>query len=155
MPSTSKTAPPENALLQAMLDHIPVMVIIMELSSGKVTVNRYFETILGHSGDEGLHEDFIKGLFPLPAKRQLPHGRAALEWEFTSAAGAPVLTSWSAIRVSENIMLGIGTDPGGHNPARTVTKGEPMPGMKDMAEEALRRSEEHFRRITENAPDMI
>ncbi len=106
----------EHALLQAIIDHIPVMITLYEPSTRVLRLNREFERLTGWSTAEAQHVDLMQRCYPDPARREeVRRFMASLEdgWRdiaMTARDGRVIETSWSNVRLADDTRIGIGLD---------------------------------------------
>jgi PAS domain S-box-containing protein len=106
----------DSALLQTIIDRIPVMISVYEPNTKILRLNREFERLTGWSTDAARHVDLMAQCYPDPAYRAkirahmdaLPH-----EWhdvEMTTKDGPTIETSWTNVRLPDDTRVGIGLD---------------------------------------------
>ncbi|MEP1061257.1 CHASE2 domain-containing protein [Stenomitos frigidus AS-A4] len=106
----------QKQLLQTIVDHIPVMITLYETTGQIKFVNRQFEQILGWSTTNLHHIDLIAELISDPQQQQqiLEHMLAAtgtwLDLKLKTKANHLVNTSWTNIRLANQLFVGIGQD---------------------------------------------
>lgn len=118
--STRKQAEEElrhqKEMFQAIVDHIPVMIVLFNDRGQIELINPELEQQLGWSLAEWHQQDIFAQCYPDPVDRQnaLDHMLAATgNWrDFTSldANGQPLETSWANVQLSGGRFLGIGQD---------------------------------------------
>jgi PAS domain S-box-containing protein len=108
----------EKQLLQAIIDHIPVMITLYDAEGRVQFVNQAFEQCLGWSTAELETIDLAVECFPNLAQRQtvLDHMLAAtgkwMDIKSRTRADRYIDTSWANIRLSDGMNVGIGQDIG-------------------------------------------
>ena len=106
----------DSALLQTIIDRIPVMISVYEPNTKILRLNREFEQLTGWSTDAARRVDLMAQCYPDPAYRAkirahmdaLPH-----EWhdvEMTTRDGRTIETSWTNVRLPDETRVGIGLD---------------------------------------------
>ena len=106
----------EHTLLQAIIDHIPVMITLYEPSTRLLRLNREFERLTGWSTAEARQVDLMEHCYPDPAQREQARAfMASLEegWRdiaMTTRDGRVIETSWSNVRLADDTRIGIGLD---------------------------------------------
>ncbi len=106
----------EAALLQAIIDRIPVMITVYEPSARVLRLNREFERLTGWSAEAARGVDLMEQCYPDPAHRASV--RAYMDslqegWrdiEMTTKTGGVIQASWSNIRLPDDTRIGIGLD---------------------------------------------
>lgn len=113
-----ETLSQQKHLLQAIVDHIPVMITLYDAEGRVEFVNRQFEQILGWSTADLNHIDLIAECCPDPKQRQqiLNHMLAAtdtwLDLEIRTKDDRFVNTAWANVQLSNHLFVGIGQDIG-------------------------------------------
>lgn len=104
----------QKEILQAMFDHIPVMVALSDPNHQMEFINPELQRTLGRSLADYQHRDVLAECYPDPAYRQmvLDHIAAANgKWQdyiTLTASGQPLHTSWANVRLSNGYHIGIG-----------------------------------------------
>lgn len=101
--------------LQAIFDHIPVMITCRDREGRLQYVNREWERALGWSISSAESDDIAK-LYPDPAERsraeeqiQAADGRSS-DFQTTTRHGRILQTRWTTLRLSDGSTLGLGHD---------------------------------------------
>ena len=137
----------QKEVLEKIVDHIPVMINFTGDDGRVMLVNREWQRTLGWSLEEALNdeEDIFAKCYPDPEYRQqvfdfiaAANGDCA-DFKTTVRSGTVVDTSWARIKLSDGTTIGIGRD---------ITDSK-------RAEEALRKAEQKYRELFENAKDAI
>lgn len=130
----------QKEMLEAILEHVPVMLSCFNSQAKIVFSNREWERILGWRLEDLSREiDFLKEFYPDPAYRQevIAFIQAATqEWrDFKTQVrtGEVIDTTWANVRLSDGTTIGIGQD---------ITQ-------RKQTEEALRQQAEQARLISE------
>jgi len=103
-------------MLQAILDHIPIMVVLMTLKGDVQFINRATENILGWSLEEWQQLDILARCYPDPHYRQrvIDHIQTPnhqwQDFKTYNALEQIIDTSWYNIRLSDGQIIGIGQD---------------------------------------------
>jgi PAS domain S-box-containing protein len=132
-------------MFQRLIDTIPVMIAVFDPELRQFRFNRAFRETLGWTEEDAGSGDFMALIYPDPDYRaEVSAFMRSLEpgwreWKATAKDGSIVESSWANIGLSGDTRIGIGIDLRERN----------------RAEEALRASEERFRRLTENASDLV
>lgn len=106
----------QKELLQAIFDHIPLMIVLFNTNGQIKLVNQELERVSGWSHTELENIDLIAECFPNPEYHQqvIEHISAATgKWQDFKVRirdGSYLDTSWSNIRLSNGINIGIGQD---------------------------------------------
>lgn len=106
----------QKQLLQTIVDHIPVVITLYDVTGQIKFVNRQFEQILGWSTANLHHIDLIAELSSDPEQRQhiLEHMLAAtgtwLDFKLRAKSNQLVSTAWANIRLANQLFVGIGQD---------------------------------------------
>ena len=137
----------KNAELQAIFDHIPVMLTYIGEDGRFKLVNREWERLLGWSQEEARNPDLdiLAECYPDPEYRGYvldSISSSKTKWaDFRTRTrhGNTIDTMWANVRLSDGTSIGIGQD---------VTN-------RKHAERALREAERKYRDIFENARDGI
>jgi len=135
----------QNELMQTILDNIPVMAAFLDREGRHQLVNRCWQSTLGWSLEEAQHKDVLAEFYPDPEYRKYVLDyikRAAGTWSdfnIRTRAGHVLDTSWINVPLSDGSNIGIGID---------ITE-------RKRVEDALRKVEEQYRSIFENANDAI
>jgi PAS domain S-box-containing protein len=106
----------EGALLQTIIDGIPVMITMYQPDIRVLRLNHEFERLTGWSAREAGQVDLMERCYPDPVYRE--QMRAFMEslqtgWldvALTTKAGEVIDTSWSNIRLPDDTRIGIGLD---------------------------------------------
>jgi PAS domain S-box-containing protein len=106
----------ETALLQSIIDRIPVMITVYEPNARVLRLNREFERLTGWSSSEARDVDLMEHCYPDPTYRA--GARAYMEslsegwrdFELTTRSGHVIQTSWSNVRLPDDSRIGIGLD---------------------------------------------
>jgi PAS domain S-box-containing protein len=106
----------ESALLQAIIDRIPVMITVYEPVTGALRLNREFERLTGWTTAEAQRVDLMAQGHLDPAYRgrlraymgELPDGWH--EVDITTKDGQALATSWTNVRLADDTRVGIGLD---------------------------------------------
>ena len=103
-------------LLQAVFDHIPVMIHLFDGQRKTKMVNREYVRVLGWSADDANREDFLERCYPDIQERQkavahLNSGQPGwCDFETTTRRGTSVSTSWANVELPDGSRIGIGLD---------------------------------------------
>jgi PAS domain S-box-containing protein len=106
----------KSELLQKILDNVPVMISLSDLSGRITWVNRYWERILGWSLLEVRDIDIIALAYPDPSYRDdvrqflLDSPPVMRDFRPRSKDGGIIDTSWSSVRMSDGSVVTIGQD---------------------------------------------
>lgn len=104
----------QKEILQAMFDHIPLMVALSDQNYQMEFINPELQRTLGRSLADYQHRDVLAECYPDPTYRQrvLDHIAAADgKWQdyiTLTASGQPLHTSWANVRLSNGYHIGIG-----------------------------------------------
>ena len=104
------------ALLQAILDNIPVMIALRPPQPAVIWVNHACETTLGWSVKEWQTDDLLPEIYPDPKTRQEAIdfiGQAGSDWRHFKSRrrdGTIIDTLWANIRLRDDTTIGIGLD---------------------------------------------
>jgi PAS domain S-box-containing protein len=106
----------ESALLQAIIDRIPVMITVYEPNTGALRLNREFERLTGWTTADARQADLMAQGYPGPAYQarlraytgELPEGWH--EVEMATKDGRVLATSWTNVRLADDTRVGIGLD---------------------------------------------
>ncbi|HVT57134.1 MAG TPA: GAF domain-containing protein [Thermoanaerobaculia bacterium] len=103
-------------LLQAIFDHIPVMISLNDRSGAFQLVNREWERTLGWTLEEARRIDVLAEIYPDPEVRrqvreftQRAESRWA-DWRSRTRDGRVIETSWARITLSDGTRIGFGLD---------------------------------------------
>jgi PAS domain S-box-containing protein len=106
----------ESALLQTIIDRIPVMISVYEPGTKVLRLNREFTRLTGWTTAEARQVDLMAQRYPDPAYRakirahtdtNLPSWR---DVDMTTKDGRLIATSWTNVRLSDETHVGIGLD---------------------------------------------
>ena len=106
----------ESALLQTIIDRIPIMITMYHPSSRILRLNHEFERLTGWSSEEARHVDLMARCYPDPAYRREVaafmegDGGGWRDLTMTTKTGAAIDTSWSTVRLGDDTRIGIGLD---------------------------------------------
>lgn len=106
----------QNEILQALFDHIPVMLKLRDQTDQTLVINREYERVLGWTLDDLRDIDWLAKCYPDTEQRQQirEHIEAATgKWQdFRTRCrdGRYVDTTWANIRLSTGQIIGIGQD---------------------------------------------
>jgi PAS domain S-box-containing protein len=106
----------ESALLQTIIDRIPIMITMYQPNTRILRLNHEFERLTGWSTDEARRVDLMAHCYPDPAYRE--EVRAFMDslgagWRdvtITTKTGETIATSWSNVRLGDDTRIGIGLD---------------------------------------------
>ena len=106
----------ESALLQAIIDRIPVMISVYEPNTRILRLNREFERLTGWSTAAARRVDLMAQCYPDPTYRArirahmdaLPPGWHDVD--MTTRDGRTLETSWTNVRLADDTRVGIGLD---------------------------------------------
>ena len=135
----------ERALIQSILDTIPVMITIYDPNLRAFRFNQAFRQILGWTEEDAADGEIMAKAYPDPAYRQqVATYMQSLEpgWrEFTVTAkdGTPVVSEWANLRLPDGTQVGVGIDI----------------RARKVAEEALRVSEATTEAFFANSPGIL
>jgi diguanylate cyclase (GGDEF)-like protein/PAS domain S-box-containing protein len=103
-------------MLQAMFDHIPIMVALID-PKGKIQfINKALENILGWSLEDWQTKDILAECYPNPEERQqvIDHIQMSndqwLDTKIRNALGQVIDTAWYNLRLSDGSTISIGQD---------------------------------------------
>jgi PAS domain S-box-containing protein len=103
-------------LLQAVFDHIPVMIRLFDSQRKSILVNKEYQRVLGWSIEDVNREDFLDLCYPDPQDRQkvMAHlkNRQTGWCDFITKTktGVSVHTSWANVDLPDGSRIGIGLD---------------------------------------------
>jgi diguanylate cyclase (GGDEF)-like protein/PAS domain S-box-containing protein len=106
----------QKEVLQAIFDHIPIMLACLNSDGKTQLINRELEQVLGWSFAEWKQQNILLKCYPNPHDYQqvIAHMEAAdRQWKdfpTQTAQGKIVETSWTNIRLSDGSEIGIGQD---------------------------------------------
>ncbi|MFB2771521.1 PAS domain S-box protein [Pelatocladus sp. BLCC-F211] len=106
----------QNEILQALFDHIPVMLKLRDQADQTLVINREYERVLGWTLDEMRDVEWLTKCYPDTEQRQQvrEHIQAATgKWQdFRTRCknGRYIDTTWANIRLSTGQIIGIGQD---------------------------------------------
>ena len=106
----------ESALLQTIIDRIPVMISVYEPNTKVVRLNRAFEELTGWATAEARGTDLMAQCYPDPAYRARVRGdmdTCPPGWQdvdMTTKDGRVIATSWTNVRLADDMRVGIGLD---------------------------------------------
>jgi len=106
----------ESALLQTIIDRIPIMITMSHPSTRIMRLNHEFERLTGWSSEEARHVDLMTRCYPDPAYRAEVaafmdgDGGGWRDLTMITKSGAPIETSWSTVRLGDATRIGIGLD---------------------------------------------
>lgn len=107
----------ERELLNRIFESIPVMLTVYEPSTRVLRLNRQFEQLVGWNSEEAAGNSLMEAIYPDPGYReevrQFMDRCAENEWmdiRMRTRDGRAVETSWSNIRLSNDMQVGIGID---------------------------------------------
>jgi len=106
----------ESALLQTVIDRIPVMISVCEPNTKVLRLNREFRRLTGWATAEARQVDLMAQCYPDPAYRA--RIRAYMDtrppgWQdvdMTTKDGRVIATSWTNVRLADDTRVGIGLD---------------------------------------------
>ncbi len=106
----------DSALLQTIIDRIPVMISVYEPNTKVLRLNREFEQLTGWATAEARQVDLMVQCYPDPAYRARiraymdtrPHGWQDVD--MTTKDGRVIATSWTNVRLADDTRVGIGLD---------------------------------------------
>ena len=138
----------EKANFDALVEHLPGLACIVDKKQKLVRWNSRFQNVLGYSAAElremsavqGLAEDY-RELVPAVMGQAWETGYAEMEAAWLSKSGVRIPCYMTGVRIlvgNEQCILSVGID---------ITN-------QKRAEEALRKSEEQYRRLLTNLPDV-
>ncbi|HKW91237.1 MAG TPA: MASE1 domain-containing protein [Methylomirabilota bacterium] len=106
----------ERALLQTIIDRIPVMITMYEPDTRVLRLNREFERLTGWTAEAARDVDLMEQCYPDPAYRALVHEYMSslregwLDLDMATRTGRIIHTSWSNIGLPDDTRVGIGLD---------------------------------------------
>jgi PAS domain S-box-containing protein len=106
----------ESALLQTIIDRIPVMISVYEPNTKVLRLNREFRRLTGWATAEARQVDLMAQCYPDPAYRA--RIRAYMDtrppgWQdvdMSTKDGQVIATSWTNVRLADDTRVGIGLD---------------------------------------------
>ncbi len=112
--NSSRELTEQRETIQAVFDHVPVMLCFYDPAGRIRLVNRELERVLGWSWEEIRHMDLMAACYPDPSYRQAV-------WEYmlearpgwrdirmVTRSGGTITTSWANVRLSDGSCAGIG-----------------------------------------------
>lgn len=133
-------------LFKDIIEHMPVMINAFDEQGKGVLWNRECERVLGWSKEDILAAaDPLAMLYPDPALRdrrlqdKLRADGAFTQYPVTTKDGSRRIQLWANFRLPNGAIISVGQD---------ITE-------RTLTEDALRKSEEHFRDLVENSPTGI
>ncbi len=107
----------EQELQSKILSSIPVMIAVYRPNLSEITVNREFENVTGWSNSEFTSAEIVKKTHPNDKEEQnkvlefMRHpDRRWEDFEITTRDGHKIQTTWTNVRLSDDMYLGIGLD---------------------------------------------
>ncbi|MUG91529.1 PAS domain S-box protein [Scytonema sp. UIC 10036] len=106
----------QKEILQAMFDHIPLMVALFDQNMRVEFINPELQRVLGWSLQDWHQSDVLAKCYPAPVERQtvIEHMRAVSgkwkDFRTHTASGETLYTSWANVRLSNGYVIGIGQD---------------------------------------------
>jgi len=106
----------QKELLQAIIDHIPVMITCYDPLCHVTEVNREFEKLTGWSPGDARNNDLMSLCYPDPLIRQeaadfmVPAKPGWKDFTITTKAGTLLQSAWSNVLLSDGHQVGIGID---------------------------------------------
>lgn len=103
-------------IMRAVLDHMPLMVVLADRQGRALFVNREFERVFGWSVAEAREMDLFAATFPEPAERQRVlerFRRASANWKYTepsSRSGRRVPSTWACMALPDATTICIGRE---------------------------------------------
>jgi PAS domain S-box-containing protein len=130
----------EREELQIIFDSMPVMINLHEQDPTKVSMNKYFESVIGYKNEEITQEEFLEQIIEekdqeLTRKIISESDGTWHDFNLLTKDGKKLKTTWTNIRISDSRSMGIGID---------ITERKEM-------EEKLRESEEWLSLTTGSA----
>jgi PAS domain S-box-containing protein len=134
----------EIALLQTIIDRIPVMITMYQPDTRMLRLNHEFERVTGWSAEEARRVDLMERCYPDPIYRA--RVRAYMDslaegWRdltMTSRRGERIEISWSSVRLPDDTRVGIGLD------VRERKRGEAERERAHAQAEAASRAKDEF-----------
>lgn len=106
----------EKALLQAIVDNIPIMLTMYNPNIDMLFFNKEFETKIGYTTKEANEINFMKKIYPTEAITKQAHefmlseSRDWKEFPIITKQGITLNTEWTNIRLENDAQIGIGID---------------------------------------------
>lgn len=116
---TARRLEEQKELLQTIIDHIPVMITLLD-PAGKIRlVNREFEELLERTLEEARGMDFISAVNPVSKEREeiwnyIQEAKNGWQdFEVSARSGKVLISSWANVHLSDGTLIGIGVDVSG------------------------------------------
>ncbi|HOM73361.1 MAG TPA: PAS domain S-box protein, partial [Armatimonadota bacterium] len=106
----------QHELFHAIIDTIPVMIVIYDPHLNTFQFNKNFRDVLGWTEADAVDGDFMEKVYPDPEYRQMAtEYMQSLEpgwrdFKTTAKDGSEVESSWANIKLSDDTIVGIGVD---------------------------------------------